>query len=203
MSSQTRLADVLPQEFMDGEYEETSAMRLAFIDVIAVHSSEKKPWPGSHRFVSEWYVLANGKAVGFNRNPRRWSFPVIRYHDIDGPVMETYRLRFMNAQHQRLHHVLMAYGFDFSVSSDLRVGLEYMHPERPVQVLVKQIDDDLEYVCLKPDGRAYDQADYTRAEWTWIDAPGLDDVKRLERDLYALIKMRPNFLHVSDQVPAD
>src|ERR1051325_2307301 len=45
-----------------------------------LHRAPERPWPGRHRYVSVWYVLSNGKAVGFNENPvRGWSFPVITY----------------------------------------------------------------------------------------------------------------------------
>jgi hypothetical protein len=36
--------------------------------------------------------------------------------------------------------------------SDLVVGHEYGHPEKSVRVVLKIVDGDLEYHCLKPNG---------------------------------------------------
>ena len=37
-------------------------------------------WPGRHKNVVEWWVLADGTAVGWNENTSvGWSFPVIRF----------------------------------------------------------------------------------------------------------------------------
>src|ERR1044072_9270428 len=80
LRNRPRLADLLPAAFLDGEYESSPAVAFAFVDVIATHRQEERPWPGDHKYVSVWYVLANGKAVGWNQNPTRgWSFPVITY----------------------------------------------------------------------------------------------------------------------------
>ena len=81
------LADALPYEFMDGSYDDTPAFKLHDVKVIEeVHMSNIeglkswRNWPGIHRNVANWYILENGKAVGWNESPSRgWSFPVIKY----------------------------------------------------------------------------------------------------------------------------
>ena len=75
-----RLWEVLPTQFMRGQFEYCTAMPHAFMEVLETCRAPERPWPGRHRYVSVWYVLSNGKAVGFNENPvRGWSFPVITY----------------------------------------------------------------------------------------------------------------------------
>lgn len=194
MSEQTnRLADVLPPEFMNGAYEESPAMPYAFMPVLAKYHKDQRPWPGTQRFVSVWFVLANGKAVGWNENPRLgWSFPVISYRNPDEPVTESQVLRFVNTHHQRYHRVLIKFGFSFSVSSELLVGFDYRHPEKPVNVMLKPVDGDLEYACLNADGTTvYGKGDYSAGEWSWISDQGADDTEALTRELHVLINVRP------------
>jgi len=77
-----RLSDVLPREFMGVEYTDTPARKYADIVVVAEHHSHIRRWIGPQRYVMTWYVLANGKAVGWNENPSRgWSFPVIKFEE--------------------------------------------------------------------------------------------------------------------------
>ena len=74
------LKDVLPHEFMAGEYDDTPAYKLRDEEVVISGDDLCKRWPGPQRNVTAWWVLANGKAVGWNENPSRgWSFPVISY----------------------------------------------------------------------------------------------------------------------------
>lgn len=71
------LADVLPSEFKSSG---SSTLRYASVAVVERHDSTIRRWPGKQKNVFEWYVLANGRAVGWNENPASgWSFPVIRY----------------------------------------------------------------------------------------------------------------------------
>ena len=50
------------------------------VEVIKDIDGCEEKWPGRHKNVFDWCVLANGKAVGFNENPSvGWSFPVIDY----------------------------------------------------------------------------------------------------------------------------
>jgi hypothetical protein len=80
------LADVLPPQFLGGEYANTEAYKYRDEVVVERHEynavtgvDTSKPWPGPHKNVVAWYVLANGKMVGFNENVSRgWSFPVMR-----------------------------------------------------------------------------------------------------------------------------
>lgn len=74
----TTLKDVLPREFLV-EFSDTPAFKLKDVEVVEEHTCCSKKWPGAQRHVMNWFVLANGKAVGWNENPSRgWSFPVIR-----------------------------------------------------------------------------------------------------------------------------
>lgn len=85
------LAWFLPHEFLcGGEYIETAAYKLRDVAVNVVYASRIKRWPGPQKNVSVWYALANGKAVGWNENPRLgWTFPVIPYNDplLSGPIL--------------------------------------------------------------------------------------------------------------------
>lgn len=194
MAETKRLVDVLPPEFTQGAYEDSPAMPWAFMDVIAEYHDDP-PWPGTHRYVHAWYVLANGKAVGWNENPKRgWSFPVVNYQDPKEPKPEStvsIVLRFRNALHGAYHHVLTQNGFTFTVSSDLLIGFDYRHPNTAIGVVLTPVDDDLEYACLKPDGvGVYTKDDYSADEWGWVEDSS-DDVERLMRDLFILITTRP------------
>jgi hypothetical protein len=89
-SVRQRLIDVLPAEFMNGSYEHSPAMPHVFVDVLETCHGDERPWPGKHKNVAVWYVLADGKAVGFNENKTRgWSFPVITYPRVQrtGPLI--------------------------------------------------------------------------------------------------------------------
>ena len=74
------LEQFLPEE-LHYEYQDTTAFKLKDVEVI-----EEKAfgWPGKHKHVTVWYVLKNGKAVGWNENPGRgWSFPVIDFNKLN------------------------------------------------------------------------------------------------------------------------
>jgi hypothetical protein len=74
------LKDVLPHEFLGCEYVGTPASKFLDVEVLSKYEMASKPWPGRHRNVMNWYVLANGRAVGWNESlSHGWSFPVIRY----------------------------------------------------------------------------------------------------------------------------
>jgi len=185
-----RLADVLPDEFMQGEYENSPAMRYAFVDVVAKYLSRDRPWPGEHKFVTVWFVLANNKAVGWNENPSRgWSFPVINYNE---PTSDYGDLHFENSLHRRFYRMLMHYEFTVVDASDINAGHEYMHPRKPIRVILKLVDGDLEYFC-QPIGFG----DYNQAEWKWItSAPDL--AESLRRELHILVKVRPRSMILED-----
>lgn len=78
------LADAMSHEFVTGSYDDTKAFRLKDYEVInEFHWGGSNPnqrrWPGTHKNVTYWVILANGYSVGFNENPSRgWSFPVIK-----------------------------------------------------------------------------------------------------------------------------
>lgn len=77
------LKDVLPIEFLNGEYDDTEAYSLKDIVVKNVYSCNRnefdyRPWCGPQKNVNLWVRLENGKIVGFNQNMSRgWSFPVL------------------------------------------------------------------------------------------------------------------------------
>lgn len=68
------LKDVMPIEFLQGEYDTTRAYKMKDVSVIKEHCHK---WPGKHKNVHIWVELENGYAIGCNENPARgWSFPV-------------------------------------------------------------------------------------------------------------------------------
>lgn len=74
------LKDVLPWDARAVE----SLQKYLDVEVMKEYSlgddDTWKRWPGTHKNVMNWYVLVNGKAVGFNENPAiGWSFPIITY----------------------------------------------------------------------------------------------------------------------------
>jgi len=78
------LKDVLPYEFMRGEYTDTRAYQFRDVEVVKEHRLCSAKWPGQHKHVCSWYELANGYAVGWNENPSKgWSFPVIKFSSQD------------------------------------------------------------------------------------------------------------------------
>lgn len=190
-----RLVDVLPPEFLSGEYENTPAMKYAFTEVIASYHSQDVPWPGEHRYVAIWHVLANNKAVGWNENPRRgWSFPVIKHREAPPDYA---LMHFANTLHRNCFKVLMSYGFDPVVTDDLVVGHLFSHPEKPVKVVLKIVDGDMEYYCLKPNGETYDEMAYTSDEMEWITSTA-DASESLSRELNILIRVRPDVMILND-----
>ena len=78
------LRDWLPSEALGGEYSSDAFQK--FLDVEVVEEIDMmgdmkkwRSWPGTHKNVLNWVVLANGKAVGWNENPAiGWSFPVTK-----------------------------------------------------------------------------------------------------------------------------
>ncbi|MFQ5935578.1 MAG: hypothetical protein ACE5LB_04135 [Acidiferrobacterales bacterium] len=86
------LKQVLPTEFAEGRYADTPAYALRDMKVIARKLATGAPcsspskdglfeaWPGLHEHVRYWFILENGKAVGFDEDPDKgWSFPVVDY----------------------------------------------------------------------------------------------------------------------------
>ncbi|MFQ5995815.1 MAG: hypothetical protein ACE5K1_12075 [Acidiferrobacterales bacterium] len=86
------LKQVLPKEFLQGKYNNTPAYQLRDARVVAKKFATGAPcsnpskedlfeaWPGPHGHVHHWFILENGKAVGFNEDPQHgWSFPVVDY----------------------------------------------------------------------------------------------------------------------------
>jgi hypothetical protein len=76
-----KLIEWAPQEFAAGIWDDTRSWKFRDVEVVEEYGyGEKwKPWPGTHKNVMNWCVLANGYAVGWNENPSRgWSFPVVK-----------------------------------------------------------------------------------------------------------------------------
>jgi len=74
------LRDVM-YDLFNGSFTDTEAYKLADVAVVSEHGvgADGKRWPGKHKNVYYWVVLANGKAVGWNENPYKgWSFPVVK-----------------------------------------------------------------------------------------------------------------------------
>lgn len=70
------LTEVAPKEFADDFY--PAFTKHGNVEV--VETVRNRPWPGREKNVKVWWVLANGKAVGFNENlVTGWTFPVITY----------------------------------------------------------------------------------------------------------------------------
>lgn len=179
-------------------------MPFAFIDIIDQFDGRDAPWPGTQKFVTIWWVLANGKAVGWNKNSKRgWTFPVIPYQESKREPMQNIVIRFRNPLHEKFHQTLLNSGFSFQLSSDHMVGLEYQHPKKKVGVVLTPVaedtdgtpvDDTLEYGCTNPDEeKVYDKADYNRLEWTWINE-AMSENLALERELHILINVRPSYM---------
>jgi hypothetical protein len=79
MHTKTTLKDVF-HSILGCEYVDTPAGKMKDVEVVQEYSFMSKRWPGKHKNVYSWCVLANGKAVGWNESPSRgWSFPVIKY----------------------------------------------------------------------------------------------------------------------------
>ena len=77
MPTQT-LRDVIPYEATF--YDQWTKKKLD-TRVVETHKPYQngRRWPGSHKNVVEWWVLADGTIVGFNENMSvGWSFPVMR-----------------------------------------------------------------------------------------------------------------------------
>lgn len=74
-----KLKDVLPNEFMESEYDTCKARKFVDIEVLKEYDSRDKHWIGKHKNITYWYELKNGYAVGINESPSRGlNFPVER-----------------------------------------------------------------------------------------------------------------------------
>ena len=76
------LRDWVPHEFLDS-YDDVPAYKHLDVEVVKDYSlfdyDEWKSWPGIHKNVMNWCVLANGYAVGWNESASRgWTFPMVR-----------------------------------------------------------------------------------------------------------------------------
>ena len=75
------LRDCIPLEWVsEGEKRRAPFLRdNADVAVVREVDGCVEAWPGKHKNVLHWYVLANGYAVGWNESPSHgWSFPVVR-----------------------------------------------------------------------------------------------------------------------------
>ena len=106
-------------------------------------------------------------------------------------------MHFDNTLHRDCYRILMEYGFAPVVTSDLIVGHEYAHPDKPVRVVLKVVDGDLEYYCLKPNGETYDEMAFSIGEREWINE-STDLSENLRRELNILIRVRPKFMILQD-----
>jgi hypothetical protein len=82
----TTLREWAPHEFAE-QFTDLPSFRHADVEVVTEYgygSDEKwKQWPGTHKNVQNWCVLANGYAVGWNENPSiGWYFPMVKIKDI-------------------------------------------------------------------------------------------------------------------------
>jgi len=78
------LKDYLPLEAAGGEYIDEPFRKYMDTQVVKKIDAFHHRWPGRHKNVHIWYILENGKAVGFNENPSiGWSFPVINHNHAD------------------------------------------------------------------------------------------------------------------------
>lgn len=84
---QKTLREWLPREALSS-YPDADFLRHLDQPVVQEFSGlngAMRPWPGTHKNVVCWCVLANGRAVGWNENlARGWSFPVLRYRQTSG-----------------------------------------------------------------------------------------------------------------------
>ena len=71
------IKDVLPAEY----FFEPESKKYIDLEVLEEHElNNSKPWPGKEKNVNNWYVLENGKAIGWNENSQKgWSYPVIKF----------------------------------------------------------------------------------------------------------------------------
>jgi len=61
-----KLIDWAPQEFTQGKWADGHAWKFRDAEVVSEHgwAEDSNPWPGTHKNVMNWCVLANGYAVG-------------------------------------------------------------------------------------------------------------------------------------------
>lgn len=72
-----KLKDVLPREALGPEFEGDPFRDLLDETVIESIDEYDPRFPFKHKNIFVWWILENGKAVGWNENPSRgWSFPV-------------------------------------------------------------------------------------------------------------------------------
>lgn len=76
------LLDWAPGEFAAGTWDDMPCWKYRDVEVIeqfCYTDDTYRDWPGTHKNVMSWCILANGKAVGWNENVSiGWSFPMIK-----------------------------------------------------------------------------------------------------------------------------
>ncbi len=72
------LRDVLPREFFHEFLDTRAATMLDCVVATEVSrfNNNWRRWPGPHQNVMNWWILADGRNVGWNEGDRGWSFPV-------------------------------------------------------------------------------------------------------------------------------
>jgi len=115
---------------------------------------------------------------------------------------ETLVIRFESDHHRNLHRVMLDAGFTFQVTSDLQIGRRYLHPTKPIEVVLEDGDDDAPWFQCKVFYRGHVQTDqdYSKAEWDWLsEGPDTQQttVQMLQRELHILINIRPRYLSVA------
>lgn len=102
----TTLQDVLPSEFRG--YSDTEAYKYKDVKVVEQIDGTVTPWPGHEKNVFWWFLLENGKRVGWNENPSRgWTFPVLgkaRKPKAPKKTRLVYRLNFTGHRYNGPYH---------------------------------------------------------------------------------------------------
>jgi len=76
-----RLKDIITKDFNPEDYSGERVIKRLNDKVIAKYDAREKEWVGKkyHKYVTVWFELETGWAVGMNENPSKGlSFPVIR-----------------------------------------------------------------------------------------------------------------------------
>ena len=81
-TAQKRLIDVIPHDSYIHDLMMDKSSPEYRLGQTRVVKEMKLDWPGKHKNVFAWWILEDGRAVGWNENPALgWSFPVIKYKE--------------------------------------------------------------------------------------------------------------------------
>jgi hypothetical protein len=134
-------------------------------------------------------------------------------------IAETWVVTFENPEHKQYVDLLQEYGFDITVTSSLKVGLDFRHPKKH-HIVRLDIDDERNrgqiyephffvHKAAFVHNKGVNMADYdtpmfpshySQIEWNWLTQDDASLFEVLRRELHIWFKVRPHSMNNSAQI---